>query len=144
MNNIFIYLVVILISCVSGCASLNDHVLDANKTGTVQLRNIQTRIFDTNDQENTLRTIIATLQDLKFVIDKADLTLSTVSATKLNNYAVRMTVSIRKHNEKQLKIRATAEYNSKPVIDPQAYQDFFASLAKALFLEAHLEEHDIN
>src|SRR5210317_706387 len=41
----------------------------------VELRSIQTRAFETDDRVQTLRTVIATLQDLGFVIDKADETL---------------------------------------------------------------------
>src|SRR5690348_7544769 len=63
----------------------------------VALRAIQSRTFDTTDKNKTLRTVIATLQDLGFIIDKADSTLGTVSATKLNGYNLRMTVSIREH-----------------------------------------------
>jgi hypothetical protein len=61
----------------------------------VELRSIQTRAFETDDREQTLRTVIATLQDLGFVIDKADATLGAVSATKLDGYELRMTVTVR-------------------------------------------------
>ena len=55
------------------------------------LRSFQQRAFDTTDREKTLRTVISTLQDLSFVVDKADLELGTVSATKLSGYQLRMT-----------------------------------------------------
>jgi hypothetical protein len=42
-----------------------------------------------------LRTVIATMQDLSFVIDKADAGLGTVSGTKLDGYQLRMTVTVR-------------------------------------------------
>lgn len=44
----------------------------------VALRSIQSRAFNTRDTKKTLRTVIATLQDLGFVIDKADQELHTM------------------------------------------------------------------
>jgi|SRR5208283_687531 uncharacterized protein YcfL len=121
---------------VVGCASTQQRLLDSDSS-QVQLRSIQTRAFDTTDKEKTLRTVIATLQDLEFVIDKADLTLGTVSATKLKSYAVRITVTVRPRGETQLLVRANAQYNLEPITDPQPYQQFFAALEKAMFLTAH-------
>jgi len=119
-----------------GCATTQQHLLDS-ESSQVELRSIQTRSFDTTDKEKTLRTVMATLQDLGFVIDKADETLGTVSATKLKNYNLRMTVTVRPRGETQLLIRANAQYNVTPVVDPEPYQHFFASLEKAMFLTAH-------
>jgi hypothetical protein len=101
------------------------------------LRSIQTRAFDTKDKVKTLRTVIATLQDLDFVIDKADSTLGIVSATKLENYFLRITVTVRPRGETQLLVRANAQYNVEPIKDPKLYQQFFTSLEKAMFLTAH-------
>jgi len=124
----------------SGCQTMKERVLDSSADGqtSVQLRNIQTRSFDTSDKAKTMRTIIATLQDLGFVVDKADLDLGTVSATKLNGYALRMTVSVRpSESGKAMIVRANAQYNTTPVNDPKPYQDFFVSLQKSLFLTAN-------
>jgi hypothetical protein len=82
---------------------------------------------------------MATLQDLGFVIDQADSMLGTVTATKLNRYALRITVSIRPKGESQTLIRANCQYQDMPVNDPEPYQSFFASLEKAMFLTAHTE-----
>ncbi len=109
----------------------------ATSSSAVQLRSFQSRLFDTTDQAHTLRTIIATLQDLGFVVDSADETLGTVSATKLDGYALKMTVSVRPHGEGQTLVRANAQYNLTPVEEPQPYQQFFAALEKAMFLSAH-------
>jgi hypothetical protein len=103
----------------------------------VQLRSFQTRAFDTKDSTKTLRTVIATLQDLGFVIDKADATLGTVSATKLDGYSLRMSVSVRPRGEKQLMVRANAQFNIQAVEEPKPYQQFFEALEKAMFLTAH-------
>ncbi len=121
---------------VVGCATTQQRLLDSDSS-QVQLRSIQTRAFETTDKEKTLRTIMSTLQDLGFVIDKADATLGTVSATKLKNYALRITVTVRTRGDTQLLVRANAQYNVQPVTDPEPYQQFFASLEKAMFLTAH-------
>jgi hypothetical protein len=122
------------ISIFIGCASSSDQLLKTDK-GQVELRKLQSRVFDTNDSEKTLRTIIATLQDLGFVVDKADATLGTVTATKLEGFNLVMTVSIRPKGEKQLIVRASAQFGLKAVVDPKPYQEFFTSLGKAMFLE---------
>ena len=103
----------------------------------VALRAVQTRAFDTTDRDTTLRTIIATLQDLGFVVDKADDVLGSISGTKLDGYSLRMTVTIRPRGETQTLIRANAQYNITPVEDPIPYQQFFAALEKSMFLTAH-------
>lgn len=121
---------------VVGCASTQQRLLDSDSS-QVQLRSIQTRAFDTTDKEKTLRTVIATLQDLEFVIDKADATLGTVSATKLKHYALRITVTVRPRGETQLLVRVNAQYNVTPITDPEPYQQFFTALEKAMFLTAH-------
>lgn len=120
----------------SGCSSSKEKVLETGES-QVRLRQMQTRAFDTTDKELMLRTVIATLQDLGFVIDKADATLGSVSATKLDKYRLRMTVSVRPRGEEQLLVRASAQYNIVAVTDPQPYQQFFTALEKAIFLEAH-------
>lgn len=119
-----------------GCATTQQRLLDSDSS-QVQLRAVQTRAFDTTDKEKTLRTVISTLQDLEFVIDKADATLGTVSATKLKHYALRMTVTVRSRGKTQLLVRANAQYNVTPITDPEPYKQFFTALEKAMFLTAH-------
>ena len=126
-----------LLLVLSSCATTStDQVLKTTKS-QVQLRSFQTRAFDTTDRKTMLRTIISTLQDLGFVIDKADSLLGTISATKLDKYKLRITVSVRERGNNQLLVRANAQYNLKAVEDPQPYQDFFTALEKAIFLTAH-------
>jgi len=59
------------------------HITGA-ETSQVAIRSIQIRAFDTNDKKKTLRTVIANLKDLGFVIDRANDVLGSVSGTKLN------------------------------------------------------------
>lgn len=109
----------------------------------MKLRSHQTRVFDTTDREKMLRTVIATLQDFGFVIDKADAVLGSVSGTKLDEYEMRMTVTVRPQGETRLLVRASAEFKPKgnaaarSVEDAAPYRDFFAALEKSIFLAAH-------
>ena len=133
---VFMCSIVLALAILAGCESSKEQLLKA-EAGQVRLRSIQTRAFDATDKEQTLRTVIATLQDLGFIIDKADATLGSVSATKLNNYALRMTVTVRLRGETQLLVRANAQYNLRAIEDPGPYQNFFTALEKAMFLTAH-------
>lgn len=119
-----------------GCANNSTSTALDVGSNQVQLRQIQSRAFDTTDKAKTLRTVIAVLQDLGFVIDKADLELGTVTATKLDGYALRMSVSVRPRGANQLMVRANGQYQEEAVTDPAPYQSFFNSLAKGMFLTA--------
>lgn len=121
---------------VVGCANQPNKEIMAG-ANQVELRSYQTRAFDTTDKEMMLRTVIATLQDLGFVIDQADEDIGSVTGTKISGYKIRMTVITRSRGETQTAVRANAYYNVKPIEDPGPYQDFFTSLSKALFLTAH-------
>ena len=136
MRNAFSVTIVLLTAGVfcSGCANSTAAVLESDNQ--VKLRSIQSRSFETTDKEKALRTAMATLQDLGFVIDEADLVLGTVSATKLSRYAMRMTVTVRAHGQRQLMVRANAQYNLKAIEDPLPYQQFFNAYSKAMFLTA--------
>ncbi len=109
----------------------------ATDKSQVELRAVQTRAFDTTDKNLTVRNVIATLQDLGFVVDKADETLGTVSGTKLSGYTMRMTVTVRPRGKTQMAVRASAQYNLVAVTDPEPYQQFFVALEKAMFLTAN-------
>lgn len=121
---------------VIGCSNSPNKEIMAG-ANQVELRSYQTRAFDTTDKEKMLRAVIATLQDLGFVIDQADEDIGSVTGTKISGYKIRMTVISRPRGEKQIAVRANAYYNVKPIEDPAPYQDFFTSLEKALFLTAH-------
>lgn len=125
---------------VGGCATTNQRVLDAGDETQLQKRSYQSRVFDTADKEKVLRAVISTLQDLGFVIERADLMLGTVSGTKWDRNLIRITVSVRPKGSDRILVRANAQFNVRPVEDPKQYQNFFASLEKSLFLTAHAGE----
>jgi len=62
---------VLIVLLFAGCRADSRQELFATTASAVQLRSYQTRAFDTIDRTRTLRTVIATLQDLSFVVDKA-------------------------------------------------------------------------
>ena len=129
------------LSLLGGCAvNAREGVMDSGSESVLKLRQIQTRYFDTSDKQKTVEAVIATLQDLGFVLDKASLELGSVSATKLDGYRLRMTVNVMPRGKEQMTVRASAQYNIQPIEDPTPYQHFFNALSKSLFLQAHLEE----
>ena len=121
----------------AGCQTDSKQQILAVTKSQVELRSFQTRVFDTTDKEKTLRTVMATLQDLSFVLGKADAVLGTVSGTKLDGYQLRITVTVRPGGETQMLVRANAQYNITAVEDPEPYQQFFVALERAMFLTAH-------
>ena len=132
--------ILLSLSLLSGCATTNQRVLDSGDETQLQKRSYQSRIFETADKEKVLRATISTLQDLGFVIDRADLMLGSVSGTKLDGHQIKITVSVRPKGTDRMLVRANAQFNITPIEDPKNYQDFFASLEKSLFLTAHAGE----
>jgi hypothetical protein len=113
----------------------------------LEARSYQTRALETNDANVVMRAVISTLQDLGFVIDRADAALGSVSATKLERYQVRITVTVRSGSAGRLLVRATADYSEPqlgktaiPVDDPLAYQDFFQALERSVYFAVQKTE----
>jgi uncharacterized lipoprotein YajG len=127
--------ILIVILAFAACAGRQKNILETNEP-QVKLRSMQSRVFDITDHNQLLRIIIATFQDLGFVIDDAEESLGTVSGTKLSGYALRMTVSIRPRGTHQMIVRSSLQYNLQTIEDPETYQYFFSTLSRALFLEA--------
>ena len=136
-----IALICLMIFFMWGCAaSAQRGIFDTGGEAQLQLRQMQTRFFDTDDKKKMLESSIATLQDLGFVIDKASYELGSVSATKLSGYNLRMTVTVMPRSGGRMMVRANAQFNIQVVDDPQPYQQFFEALSKSVFLQAHLDE----
>lgn len=131
----FMILSVITVGLATGCAASPQQAIFESQSA-VQQRSYQSRAFETTDKRQTIRTVIATLQDLGFVIDKADATLGSVSATKLDDYELRVTATVRPRGERQTLVRVNAAWRNGPITDTVTYQDFFVALEKAMFLTA--------
>jgi len=120
----------------AGCATTTPVNIAGSGT-QLETRQIQTRQYDTLDKAMTLRSVIATLQDLGFTIDQADAELGTVTATRLHDYTMRMTVTVVKKEGDRISVRANARIGENAVTDAATYQDFFVVLDKAMFLTLH-------
>jgi hypothetical protein len=131
--------VLVLLGALAACAGTrNDQVLGGGEAA-LKLRSAQTRAFDTPDRNRVMRGIVATLQDLGFMVTGADAALGSVTGRKFTTgsgkvYDLHMTVTVRPREPGQTLVRANAEFNNQPVEDPQAYQNFFAALGRSLFL----------
>ena len=123
----------LLMGALVGCATVGSSDVVGNQS-QVAIRQIQTREYETLDRAMTLRSVIATLQDLSFAIDRADASLGTVTATRYDTYIMRMTVTVRDKDGDRVAVRANARIGENAVTDPNTYQDFFVALDKAMFL----------
>ncbi len=103
-----------------------------------KLRSFQTRTFDLADRKKAMRGVIAVLQDLGFIIERANEPLGLVTAARFaepNYYdIVEITVTVRAQEGGRMEVRANAIYNNRPIEDPKVYQNFFAALERSLFL----------
>ena len=123
----------LVVLILAGCASTTP--VDISSASTqLEMRQIQTRQYDTLDKALTMRSVIATLQDLGFTIDQADAELGTVTATRFHEYTMRMTVTVVRRGEERVSVRANARIGENAVTDAATYQDFFVALDKAMFL----------
>jgi hypothetical protein len=104
----------------------------------MKLRSAQSRTFALADRGQAMRGVIAALQDLGFIIERANEPLGLVTAARFaepNYYDVMgVTVTVRPQQDGRMLIRANAIFNNKPVEDPVVYQNFFATLERSLFL----------
>jgi hypothetical protein len=104
----------------------------------LKIRSMQTRAFELTDRNTAMRGVIASLQDLGFIIERANEPLGLVTAARFaepNYYdVVSVTVTVRQDTKDILTVRVNAIYNNKPIDDPKVYQNFFASLERSLFL----------
>ena len=133
----FVAIAVLVI--VEGCvAPQPSQDLLAPTEAQMKIRSVQTRSFDVKNRQAALRGVIAALQDLGFIIERANESLGLVTAARFaepNFYdVVGVTVTVRPEAEGRMMIRANAIYNNKPIEDPKVYQNFFATLERSLFV----------
>jgi hypothetical protein len=121
-----------------GCAPKPSQELLSPTEAQLKLRAFQTRTFDVKDRQRALRAVIAVLQDLGFIIERANEPLGFVTAERFAEpdyrQIVGVTITVRAQEDGRVLIRANAILKNKPIEDPMVYQNFFASLERSLFL----------
>ena len=129
----------VLVSCAAE-PSVREIIFDDQMT-QLQARSIQSRTFELTDRIKAMRAVIATLQDLDFVIDRADSRLGIITATKLKGYHLHITAKVddRKSGPILVRVNLTVGFvniaNPMPTsIGSEVYQEFFTSLGKNVFL----------
>ena len=138
-GNLIGMVAVALVVVAQGCAAPQPGPdLLAPTEAQLKIRSVQTRSFDLKDKHAAMRGVIAALQDLGFIIERANDSLGLVTAARFaepNFYdVVGVTVTVRQEAEGRMTIRANAIYNNKPIEDPKVYQNFFATLERSLFV----------
>jgi hypothetical protein len=126
-----------LLAILTACQLDSRQQVLASTNSQVAQRAMSTRAFDTNDSAKVFQAVIATLQDLGFVVDRADSVLDTISATKYGGGLVRLTVTIRPEGSSRTVVRASGQLNQHELSDPAPFQRFFEALSQALFLQAN-------
>jgi len=135
-----IVLILALVLGVAGCASPPAEPVNllAPTEAQMKIRNLQTRTFDLSDRRTAMRGVISALQDLGFIIERANEPLGMVTAARFAEPryydVVGITVTVRKANKTQTTIRANAIYNNQPITDPEVYRNFFATLQRSFLL----------
>jgi uncharacterized protein YceK len=117
----------------SGCANSKSQIVNSEGESQVKVRAYQTKSYAI-DKKTAVRAVISVMQDLGFVIDRADNLTGTVSGTKLDGYKISMSITIRQKG-KESTVRANAQAGIEAITEPKTYQDFFTSLDKGIFLE---------
>jgi hypothetical protein len=103
----------------------------------MKIRSFQTRAFDVNDQNKVLRGVVASLQDLGFIVERSNGPMGLVTAGKFGPKGrsfVELTVTVRPKGEQQTEVRLNAIFNTKPIEDPAIYQNFFTVVERSLFI----------
>ena len=137
----------------SACAANQQPELIASNKSAVELRAMQSRMFETGDKNRIVRAIIATLLDLGYSIEKVEPEVGTVTGEKLTD--IRLTASAYPRGSERTIVRTNAivqiltdarTYHRQgyQIDAPEFYQKwFFDPLSKALFLTALQVEDNV-
>ena len=103
-----------------------------------KLRAFQSRTFELGDRQLAMRGVIGVLQDLGFIIERANDALGLVTAAKFAEPKftdiVGVTVTVRPQEGQRMLVRVNAIFNNRPIEGPTVYQNFFAALERSLFV----------
>ena len=126
----------LLQACVGGSQKAPKELLSLNEA-QMKIRSFQTRAFDAKDQNKVLRGVVAALQDLGFIVERANGPMGLVTAGKFGPNGrgfVEVTVVVRAKGAEQTEVRINALFNTKPIEDPKVYQNFFIAVERSLFV----------
>lgn len=133
------YVLLALFSClfVQACAGPTGppENLLALSEAQMKIRSHQTRTFDIESKDKVVRGVVAALQDLGFIIERANAPMGLVTAGKFaGNGFVELTVVVQSKGTEQNEVRVNALFNTQPIEDPKVYQNFFIAVEKSLFI----------
>jgi hypothetical protein len=126
-----------VLALVSGCQTDSRQQVLATANSQAAQRAISTRYFDTGDRAKVFQGVLSALQDLGFVVDRADPVLGTVSATRFGGGVLRLTITVRSGNATRTIVRASGQFNQSELSDPAPFQRFYEALSQSLFLQAN-------
>lgn len=123
-----------------GACQTTQEVIMSEKTA-LELRAIQSRVYDTADQPKIYRAMLAVMLDLGYAITSVEPEAGVVTGNKLANLDLTATVAPRGDEQSVVRANAVVRSPTKGVqmqVDaPEFYQQrFFEPLSQALFLEA--------
>ena len=90
------------------------------------------RDYESADLLGAQRLAIAALQDLGFALESADAETGTLSATRLDSFALRLTVTLTAASESTVTASVAADYEGTPISDGRPAEAFFTALASQL------------
>ena len=167
--------ILLLAAMLAGCVqTIPKDALQLTEQG-IELRRLQTRHFETADENKMLAAVAALIQDLGFTLDESETDLGVIVASKnrdateagqiaLSIFVAVLTGTATPVDDTQkmrisvvtrpigddggrVAVRVTFQRmvwdtqgklsRVEGLTDPEAYQEFFAGLSKAIFLEAH-------
>lgn len=133
----------LLVSC---AVPLRDEGIFEDEVTQLQVRSVQSRLFDTPDRIRAMRAVITTLQDLDFVIDQADSRLGVITATRMSGYLLSATVMVTEKDANRMLVRVRMKTGWSPLAEQgmfqshplteEVYQEFFYSIEKNMFLSS--------
>lgn len=125
------------LAMLTGCQTDSRQQVLATTNSQAAQRAISTRYFDTGDKTKVFQGVLSALQDLGFVVDRADPILGTVSATRFGGGLLRLTITVRPGSAARTIVRASGQFNQTELADPVPFQRFYEALSQSLFLQAN-------
>ena len=156
----------VAISLVACSQTIPEEALQLTKE-SFELRQLQTRSFETSNEKKLLTAGAGVLQDLGYNIDESETGLGVIVGSKDRdateagqivlsvffggpidkNQKIRASLVTHPAGKKTIKLRVTFQRivwntegqvsKTQSIEDPKIYQKFFDKLSKAVFLEAH-------